>query len=105
MLREEAVMQTWSEHLLTRLGPDCGAVTLELDPEHQTYCPCVELRIRGMTRQIQLSHSFFLSAEYRAIAAMSQQLEGFLEAGATIQVCITAGSGYAPGGSCDANLE
>jgi DNA gyrase subunit B len=56
-----------------------------LDPEHQTYCPCAELRIRGMTRKVQLSHSFFLSAEYRAIAAMSQQLEGFLEAGAIIQ--------------------
>jgi len=85
MLRQEAVMATWSEHLLTRLGPDCAAVTLELDPEHQTYCPCAELRVRGMTQRVQLSHSFFLSAEYRAIAAMSQQLVGFLEAGARIQ--------------------
>jgi DNA gyrase subunit B len=85
MLRQETVMKSWSERLLTRLGPESKAVTLELDPEHQTYCPCAELRIRGMTRKVQLSHSFFLSAEYRAIAAMSQQLEGFLEAGAIIQ--------------------
>ena len=85
MLHEEALMNAWCERLHTRLGKADATITLVLDPEHQTYCPCVELRIRGLTQQVLLSHSFFLSAEYRAISQMSQRLDGLLESGATVQ--------------------
>jgi len=85
MLRDEPRMQEWCERLLTRFDKADALVTLELDPEHQTFCPCVELRIHGLPRRVQLSHSFFLSAEYRAIGQMSERLEGLLEPGALIQ--------------------
>jgi DNA gyrase subunit B len=85
MLRDEPRMHEWCERLLTRFDKANTLVTLELDPEHQTFCPCVELRIRGLPRRVQFSHSFFLSAEYRAIGQMSERLEGLLEPGALIQ--------------------
>ncbi|MCZ6643625.1 MAG: DNA gyrase subunit B, partial [Gammaproteobacteria bacterium] len=48
-------------------------------------CPRVELTIRGMTRRIMLSLSFFVGAEYRAIAEMSSRLQDLLEEGAYVQ--------------------
>ncbi len=85
MLHDEAVMRNWSEHLQTRLTSVKGSVSLTLDPEHQTYCPRVELMVRGISEQVQLTHGFFVGAEYRAIADMSERLEGFIEADARIE--------------------
>jgi DNA gyrase subunit B len=56
-----------------------------LDAEHQTWCPQVDIKIRGITETVSLPHGFFVGAEYRAIAAISQRLEGLLEAGAFIR--------------------
>jgi DNA gyrase subunit B len=84
-LHDEAGMRAWSERLQTRLGPEDGSVTVALDPEHQTWCPQVDIKIRGITESVPLPHSFFIGAEYRAIATMSQRLEGLLEEGAFIQ--------------------
>ncbi len=88
MLADEARMIAWCEHLQTALAAgeaSSPAVTVELDSEHQVYCPRVELTIRGMTQRILLSMSFFVGAEYRAIAEMAARLEGLLEEGAYVQ--------------------
>ncbi len=84
-LRDEAGMRNWSERLQTRLGSDIAAVTVELDAEHQTWCPQVDIKIRGITETVALPHGFFIGAEYRAIAAMSERLAGLLESGAYIE--------------------
>jgi len=84
-LHDEAGMRGWSEHLQTRLASDDAGVSIELDPEHQTWCPVIELKIRGISEQVKLAHSFLVGAEYRAIAAMSDRLTGLIEEGAYIQ--------------------
>jgi DNA gyrase subunit B len=84
-LRDESLMRAWSERLQTRLASENGVVSIALDPEHQTWCPQVELKIRGITEQVRLPHSFLVGAEYRAIAAMSARLEGLIEEGAYIE--------------------
>ncbi len=84
-LHDEAGMQAWSERLQTRLASEDAAVSVILDAEHQTWCPQVDIKIRGITETVALPHGFFVGAEYRAIAAMSQRLEGLLEAGAFIE--------------------
>ena len=88
MLADEARMIVWCEHLQTALAAgeaSSPTVTVELDSEHQVYCPRVELTIRGMTQRILLSMSFFVGAEYRAIAEMAARLQGLLEEGAYVQ--------------------
>lgn len=84
-LHDEAGMRAWSERLQTRLATEDARVTVELDAEHQTWCPQVDIKILGITETVALPHGFFIGAEYRAIAAMSQRLEGLLEAGAFIE--------------------
>ncbi len=88
MLADAAAMTGWCEDLQTAIGPVSGEqprVTLEFDPEHQVHVPVVQLRVRGITEQVRLSYSFFLSAEYRAIAALGEHLYGLLEGGAFAQ--------------------
>ncbi len=88
MLADEDRMTQWCESLQTALanrGVASPVVTVELESEHQIFCPLVELTIRGMTQRILLSQSFFVGAEYRAIAKMASRLEGMLEEGAYVQ--------------------
>ncbi len=84
-LHDEAGMRAWSERLQTRLASEDASATVVLDVEHQTWCPQVDIKVRGITETVSLPHAFFVGAEYRAIAAMSQRLEGLLESGAYIE--------------------
>ncbi|MFU8813858.1 MAG: DNA topoisomerase (ATP-hydrolyzing) subunit B [Pseudomonadales bacterium] len=87
-LADEAAMTAWSEDLQTSVGMidgDLPVVTVEFDREHQVYIPVVELRVRGITEQVRLPYSFFVSPEYRAIAALGEQVHGLLEEGAYAQ--------------------
>jgi DNA gyrase subunit B len=84
-LHDEAGMRAWSERLQTRLASEKATVSITLDQEHQTWCPLVELAVRGITEEVRLTHGFLVGAEYRAIAEMSRRLEGFIEEGAYIQ--------------------
>ncbi|HEX7034681.1 MAG TPA: DNA topoisomerase (ATP-hydrolyzing) subunit B [Pseudomonadales bacterium] len=84
-LADEAAMQQWSEDLQTALGTiggDTPRVTLEFDAEHQVHVPVVQLRVRGITEQVRLSYAFFLGTEYKAIAALGEQVGDLLEEGA-----------------------
>jgi DNA gyrase subunit B len=87
LAREEQVLR-WSEHLQSTIGNvdgDAPTVTVEFDAEHQIYVPVVQLRIRGITEQVRLGYSFFISPEYRALAAVGEQVYGLLEDGAHVQ--------------------
>lgn len=87
-LADEAAMQQWSEDLQTSIGTvdgDPAQVTLEFDAEHQVYVPVVRLRVRGITEQVRLPYQFFMSAEYRAIAALGEKVYELLEPGAYVQ--------------------
>ena len=85
LLRDQAWMTNWCEGLQTRIASANAKVDLVLDTERQAHCPRVELRIRGITEQVEFSHGFFSGPEYRSIARMSTRLEGLLEPGAFIQ--------------------
>jgi len=87
-LADEAAMAAWCEELQTAIGHvdgDQALVTLEFDQEHQVYIPVVQLRVRGITEQIRLAYTFFMSPEYRAIAALGEQVYELLEPGAYVQ--------------------
>jgi DNA gyrase subunit B len=88
LLADEAAMRQWSEDLQTAIGfvdGEVPVVSLEFDPEHQVHVPVVQLRVRGITERIRLPYSFFVSPEYRAIAALGEHVYGLLEDGAYAQ--------------------
>jgi DNA gyrase subunit B len=88
MLGDELAMKDWSERLQSAIGMidgDMPTVTVELDREHQVYLPVVQMRVRGITEQVRLSHNFFMSPEYRAVAALGEHVFGLLEEGAYAQ--------------------
>jgi DNA gyrase subunit B len=85
LLHDEAAMLAWSERLQTRLDSVDAAVSLTLDQEHQTWCPLVAMTVRGITEEVQLTHGFFVGAEYRTIGLMSERLEGLIGEGARIE--------------------
>ncbi|MFW6092380.1 MAG: DNA topoisomerase (ATP-hydrolyzing) subunit B [Pseudomonadota bacterium] len=87
-MADESAMASWSEDLQTAIGMIDGElpiVHLEFDAEHQVHVPVVQLRVRGITEQIRLSYTFFMSPEYREIAALGEHVHGLLEEGAYVQ--------------------
>ena len=88
LLADESAMTSWSERLQTSIGSvdgDAPVVTVEFDAEHQVHVPVVQLRVRGITEQIRLTYSFFMSPEYRAIAKLGEHVYGLLENGAYVR--------------------
>jgi DNA gyrase subunit B len=49
------------------------------DQEHQIHLPVVTIKTRGVSRRVEFTQDFFLSSDYRSIAAMSERLTGLLE--------------------------
>lgn len=88
LMSDETAVQQWSESLIEvlRQNPDANpAVAVQFDPETNVYVPEVSLLLRGVSEKIALPLNFLSGPEYRAIAAMIDQLHGLLEAGAFIQ--------------------
>ena len=88
LMSNETAVQQWSESLIEvlRQNPDANpAVAVQFDPETNVYVPEVTLLLKGVSEKIALPLNFLSGPEYRAIAAMIDQLHGLLEAGAFIQ--------------------
>ena len=88
LMSDETAVQQWSESLteVLRQNPDANpAVAVQFDPETNVYVPEVTLLLKGVSEKIALPLNFLSGPEYRAIAAMIDQLHGLLEAGAFIQ--------------------
>ena len=89
-LADESWMKSWCEAYETELATmDTAAnsrrVVLQLDAEHQIYCPVVEQIVHGISERTILSKNFFAGTEYAAIAEMSDRLAGLLEPGAYVE--------------------
>jgi DNA gyrase subunit B len=87
-LTDESVVAEWVERLGESLRGDPDAEYLtgtRFDQEHREYLPVVSIQWRGVTRDVVFGQDFFLSGEYRDIAAMSQRLGGLLEEGAYVK--------------------
>lgn len=87
LMVDEAAMQQWAAALMDilRLSDSNPAITVELDPETNVYIPQVTMLLKGVAEKIALPLNFLNGPEYRAIAAMIDQLDGLLEAEAFIQ--------------------
>lgn len=88
LMSDETAVQQWSESLIEvlRQNPDANpVVAVQFDPETNVYVPEVTLLLKGVSEKIALPLNFLSGPEYRAIAAMIDQLHGLLEAGAFIQ--------------------
>ena len=88
LMSDETAVQQWSESFIEvlRQNPDANpAVAVQFDPETNVYVPEVTLLLKGVWEKIALPLNFLSGPEYRAIAAMIDQLHGLLEAGAFIQ--------------------
>jgi len=88
LMSDETAVQQWSDSLIEvlRQNPDANpAVAVQFDPETNVYVPEVTLLLKGVSEKIALPLNFLSGPEYRAIAAMIDQLHGLLEAGAFIQ--------------------
>ena len=88
LMVDEAAMQQWAAALvdILRLNADSNpAITVVLDPETNAYVPRVTMLLKGVAEKIALPLNFLNGPEYRAIAAMIDQLDGLLEAEAFIQ--------------------
>ena len=88
LMSDETAVQQWSESFIEvlRQNPDANpAVAVQFDPETNVYVPEVTLLLKGVSEKIALPLNFLSGPEYRAIAAMIDQLHGLLEAGAFIQ--------------------
>ena len=88
LMSDETAVQQWSESLIEvlRQNPDANpAVAVQFDPETNVYVPEVTLLLKGVSEKIALPLNFLSGPEYRAIAAMIDELHGLLEVGAFIQ--------------------
>jgi DNA gyrase subunit B len=87
-MRDESVVRAWTETLSARLPSNTAeefVCSVEFDAEHGVHVPCVEMRTRGVVHRAIFGQDFFLSADYRGIAALSRQLCNFLETGAYVR--------------------
>jgi DNA gyrase subunit B len=87
-LADPAAMTEWGERLRDAIGfvdGDMPSVGLEFDAEHRIHAPVVRLRIRGITEEIKLGHSFIVSSEYRAIVELGNRVRDLVSPGARVQ--------------------
>ena len=89
-LADETLMKAWTDRLGERLGVrDTGTAqyvfTAEADPEHNAWLPRVDILEHGVRSTLRFTHDFFLSAEYRDICQLGEQLHDLIQPGAWVQ--------------------
>jgi DNA gyrase subunit B len=87
-LADAVAMTEWTERLRDVIGfvdGEMPSVGLEFDEEHRIHAPVVRLRIRGITEEIKLGHSFIVSSEYRAIVELGNRVRDLVSPGARVQ--------------------
>jgi DNA gyrase subunit B len=87
-LRDEAVVRDWVKLLAIRLpNSDERSVDASVwfDPEHQVYLPKFTIKSRGVSEELVFGQDFFLSADYRLIANLCDQIHGMMGEGARVR--------------------
>lgn len=87
---DQTRMSSWIEVFAERMnglsdGSERYKVALEKDEERNWFLPTVSIIAHGIPYEYKISHDFFLSSEYKAIAALGEQLTDLISAGAYIQ--------------------
>ncbi|RCV90628.1 DNA topoisomerase (ATP-hydrolyzing) subunit B [Billgrantia montanilacus] len=90
-LKDRVTMQNWIEFLQAEMdalvayeGGPRYTFRLEEDTERELYLPAVTLTAHGVSTDYVWGIDFFISADYRAMAALGTTLDGLLEEGAYI---------------------
>ncbi|ALM50863.1 DNA topoisomerase (ATP-hydrolyzing) subunit B [Halomonas huangheensis] len=90
-LKDRGTMQQWIEYLQKAMddlvayeGGPRYTFSLQEDSERGFFLPAVTLIAHGVTTDYVWGLDFFTSADYRAMAALGETLEGLLEEGAYI---------------------
>ena len=87
-LRDEAVVTSWvtalNERFLATAGHDVR-VHVTFDPEHQVHLPMAVINSRGVEQRVIFGQDFFLSADYRGIAALCERLNELVGDGAYVR--------------------
>ena len=86
-MADEATVVSWTDQLAHRIaesGEQIVSHRVDRDPEHQIYYPVIEHTVRGISQETAFRLAFFQSTDYGQIAALSDRLDGLLEAGARI---------------------
>jgi len=84
---DESKMNQWVTAFAERLnglsdGSDRYDTRLEKDEERNWFIPVVSITAHGILDDYKISHDFFLSNEYKAIASLGEQLTDLLSEGA-----------------------
>jgi len=88
MMQSETEMQAWASSFTELLEKGVGnnaGVEVNFDSEHQVYIPTVNILLKGATESLVFNYGFFTGADYRAIAAVLDNLDDLLGDGAYIQ--------------------
>lgn len=90
-LKDRATMQHWIDHLQREMddliayeGGPRYTFHLQEDAERGVYLPCVALTAHGVTTDYVWGVDFFRSADYRAMTALGETLDGLLEEGSYV---------------------
>lgn len=92
-LNDRGAVEQWSEQLAawmleetgSRSGSNRYKVSVEEDTERHIFLPVLKVLAHGVSNEYELSHDFFLSAEYKAICDLGAQLQGLIEEGAYVK--------------------
>lgn len=90
-LKDRETMQHWIDHLQREMddliayeGGPRYTFHLQEDAERGVYLPCVALTAHGVTTDYVWGVDFFRSADYRAMTALGETLDGLLEEGSYV---------------------
>ncbi|MCP5169471.1 MAG: DNA topoisomerase (ATP-hydrolyzing) subunit B [Hahellaceae bacterium] len=89
-LSQQDKVEAWSKQLEEGMGIDTKSgmsyvVSVTRNEERNIFVPKVAVYVHGISTDYILSHEFFDSTSYKALAKMSQTLDGLIEDGAFIK--------------------
>jgi DNA gyrase subunit B len=87
-MRDADAVAAWVRALAGRLLSNTAEdflCSVAFDAEHGVHVPVVEMRSRGVLHRVVFGHDFFLSSDYRAIAALSSRISNLLDETAVVR--------------------
>lgn len=90
MLQDQNQMQKWIDRLNVLLASTMQnaaeyRLDIKSDPDRNEIIPVITQKQHGLINEFQLAHEFFASNEYKAIAELSEALDGLIEKDAYVK--------------------
>jgi DNA gyrase subunit B len=87
-LSDPNAVREWGEMLRDAVGfvdGELANVDVDFDEENGIHLPVVAIRIRGITEQVRLGHSFLMGSEYRSIVELGNRVRELIKPGAVVR--------------------